>query len=114
MLDFEKLEVYRLAIEFIAFAYEVVAGLPTGSADLADQLKRAASSIAFNVAEGSGRVRLNDRARFHGIARGSVMECASILDVMKLVYGLDDEAHRRGRLVLSRIVAMLSKMARVA
>jgi four helix bundle protein len=114
MLDFERLDVYRLAIEFIAFAYKVVEGLPTGSADLADQLKRASTSIAFNISEGSGRICSNDRARFHGIARGSAMECAAILDVMQLISGLDDAAHRRGKQMLGRIVSMLSKMARVA
>lgn len=114
MFDFEKLDVYRLTLEFVALVYEVTGQVPPGSADLVDQLKRASSSIALNIAEGSGRVRLNDRARFHSIARGSAMECASILDVMQITGCLSDEAHSRGKAMLGRVVAMLSKLARVA
>jgi four helix bundle protein len=54
--DHEKLDVYTAAVDFIALAHRIIATLPTGHADLADQLRRAATSIALNIAEGAGEI----------------------------------------------------------
>jgi hypothetical protein len=53
-LEHERLDVYRAAIELLVLADEVAAALPRGRGYLADQLRRAASSIPFNIAEGAG------------------------------------------------------------
>ena len=39
LLDFERLEVYRCAIEFLGIAVQVTAHMPRGQADLRDQLR---------------------------------------------------------------------------
>jgi len=63
---------------------EVIAELPSkGHADIADQLRRAAQSQPLNIAEGAGRTSRPDVAKHYTIARGSAMECAAVLDVMK-------------------------------
>ena len=56
MNDFEheRLDVYRTAIEFLVVADEIATNLPKGRAYLADQLRRAATSIPLNIAEGAG------------------------------------------------------------
>ncbi len=41
-LDYENLDVYRCAIEFLAFAFQVINSLQRGDGELRDQLKRAA------------------------------------------------------------------------
>ena len=51
----EKLDVYNLALDFLAFADEVVGQLPRGRGHLADQLARASTSIVLNLAEGAGK-----------------------------------------------------------
>ena len=51
---------------------------------LADQLSRAAISIALNLAEGRGRSTLKDQLRFFHIALGSVRECQAILILAQL------------------------------
>jgi four helix bundle protein len=84
MLSFQKLDVYRRSIEFLAFVHRLLALLPKGHADLADQLRRSAQSTPQNIAEGAGRVSKPDKARHYAIARGSAMESASHLDVMKV------------------------------
>ena len=112
MLDFERLDVYQRALEFVALAYQIIDNLPVGSGSVVDQLKRAAMSIPLNIAEASGRVHSADRVRFHSIARGSAMECAAILDVIKVIDRVDEQKHCRGKQIISRIVAMLSKMCR--
>jgi four helix bundle protein len=82
-LDFERLDVYRCAIEFLALAVRITAHMPRGHSDLRDQLRRASSSIPLNIAEACGKTGTADRAHFHSIARGSAFECAAILDVSR-------------------------------
>ena len=48
VLDFERLDVYRLALEFKALASSIA--LPAGRRELRDQLDRAALSIVLNTA----------------------------------------------------------------
>jgi len=112
MLSHEKLDVYQRAIEFLAGALRIAESLPRGHAPLADQFRRAAMSIPLNIAEGSGRSAGSaDRSRFHGIARGSAMECAAILDVVRLLQVAPEDEWVRAKSVLVRIVEMLSKMS---
>jgi len=82
MLSFQRLEVYQRSIEFFSHALEIIAELPSkGHADIADQLRRAAQPL--NIAEGAGGTSRPDVAKHYTIARGSAMECAAVLDVMK-------------------------------
>ena len=48
---------------------------------LKDQFRRAASSIALNLAEGSGRFGKKDQKRFFQIALASLRECQAVLDI---------------------------------
>jgi hypothetical protein len=50
-LSHARLDVYRCAIEFLAFAVSILSSLPKGNADLADQLRRASLSITLNIAD---------------------------------------------------------------
>jgi four helix bundle protein len=111
-LDFERLDVYRTAIEFLGLAVQVIRQIPRGNADLRDQLRRASMSIPLNIAEASGKTGPADRAHFHAIARGSALECGAILDVFLLLEAIPPSAAADGKLLLSRIVSMLTKMCR--
>jgi len=48
---------------------------------LRDQLHRASSSVALNLAEGSGKRTKNERRRYYSIALGSLRECRAILEI---------------------------------
>ena len=79
---FEDLECYRLAMQVLREAYRVVSILPPEEKyNLADQLRRAATSIVLNIAEGYGRYHYLDCLRFYYIARGSITEVLSSLIV---------------------------------
>jgi four helix bundle protein len=71
---FEKLEVYQKAIDFADEIAGMTGGFPRGYGFLADQLNRAALSIATNLAEGNGRFTRPDRRNFFTIGRGSGQE----------------------------------------
>ncbi|UJR87202.1 four helix bundle protein [Sandaracinus amylolyticus] len=112
MLSFQRLDVYRAAIEFLALAVEVAARVPRGYAHLADQLRRAATSSPLNIAEAAGRTSDAEAARHYAIARGSAMECAAVLDALKVLSAIDQTRYARGMDLLEREVAMLTKLCR--
>ena len=70
----EDFRTYKIAVEF----YHCVAGLELKGA-LSNQLDRASSSIALNLAEGYGRRTQKDKRHFYTIAYGSLKECKTIL-----------------------------------
>jgi four helix bundle protein len=112
MLAFERMDVYRCAVEFLALSAQAVDAMPRGNAGLADQLRRAALSIPLNIAESSGKTSTRDRKRFCAIARGSAMECSAILDACRILSLANDNIVDKGKGLLVRIVAMLTKMCR--
>jgi four helix bundle protein len=111
-LDFERLDVYRCAIESLAIAVRLGERMPRGQADLRDQLRRAGSSIPLNVAKASGKTSRAERAHHHAIARDPALECAAILDVLALLGAISPEGVDRGKRLLERIASLLTKMPR--
>ncbi len=82
MFRFEKLDAWQLAIEFSDDVYRVTRTFPSEERfGLTNQLRRAAVSIAANIAEGSGRSTDKDFCRFLEIAYGSLMETVSHLTI---------------------------------
>ena len=110
MLSFQRLDVYRRAIEFLALVGDIAFELPKGHSSRADQLVRAAESVVRNIAEGAGRWSEADSAKHYKIARGEAMECAASLDVMKLRKLISSEQYDGGIRLLEAVVPMLTKM----
>ncbi len=71
---------YTNALDLIRALRPVVEQLRHHSSNLADQVERAATSVAHNVAEGSRRSG-KDRRRFYTMANGSAAEVRAALDV---------------------------------
>jgi len=104
--DHEKLEVYRESIAFIAWLSTLLeAAVRIG--EVKDQLDRASTSIALNIAEGNGKYAPKDRCRFFDIAHGSALECAAGLDILVAKAKLTPEQIRPGKERLQGIVRML-------
>ena len=112
MLDHERLDVYKCSIEFLALAFETIKNIPRGYALVTDHLKRGSLSIPFNIAEGVGKISLADKQKFYAIARGSAMECGSVLDACKILRLIDISDFEKGKNLLERIVSMLTKMCK--
>jgi four helix bundle protein len=111
VLDHEKLEVYRLALEFLVYANDVIAALPRGRRHLADQFTRASMSIVLNIAEGAGKHSKPDKRRYYLTARGSATESAALLDVCQRLKLLDETKHDAGKEMVVRVVSMLIRLA---
>jgi four helix bundle protein len=105
----ESFDCYRLAVEFGALAASLV---PRGHAALRDQLERASTSVALNLAEGFGRWQARDKVHFYTIARGSVLESGAAIDLLR-ARGLANEADcRRARELCTRVGQMLGGLIR--
>ena len=70
---------FTLAVKF----YQQSRNLPLRG-PLREQLTRASSSIALNLAEGRGKPTVKDQKRFFSIALGSLRECQAILALENL------------------------------
>ncbi len=111
--DHEKLDVYGLAVDFVARTNELVEALPRGRGYLADQLQRAALSIVLNIAEGAGKYSGDDKAAFYARARGSTTESAAVLDVCARLALLSADSHSENKALLDRVGQMLTRLIRV-
>ena len=100
---------YTVALDLIRALRPVVAQLRQYSPEAADQVERAASSIAHNLAEGSRR-NGRDPRRFFDMAHGSAGEIRGALDVAEAWGWNVDTA--QARVLLDRELGLLWGLTR--
>ena len=61
---------------------------------ITNQIRRAASSITANIAEGFARYHFKDKTRFYHQARGSVAEVQNFLTLARDLAILDQQSHK--------------------
>ena len=105
---FEKLDVYRKAIDFADRIHEITKGFSRGNYYLSDQLNRASLSIPTNIAEGNGRYHKTDKANFFRIARGSAFECVPVLELCKRKNLIAEERNQELKKEIDDTCKMLS------
>jgi four helix bundle protein len=72
---FEKLDVWQMALDYCDLMYELADKLPDKERfNLQSQVRRAATSIALNIAEGSTGQSDPEQKRFLGLALRSLIE----------------------------------------
>ena len=82
--DFRDLVVWQRAMSFAEHVYAALSGFPVEERfGLSDQLRRAAVSIPSNIAEGRGRDSAKDFAHFLHLARGSLNEVMTQLELAR-------------------------------
>ena len=104
------MRVYQKSLELLKLVHQTIQRLPSGYAFLADQMRRASSSVPCNISEGLGRNSLRDQRRFFGIARGSVYEVAALFDVALSFELIDADIYQQAHDKCDHIAAMLSKL----
>ena len=108
---FEKLEVYQLARKFRVEIKKLTLKFPSDEKfELTSQIRRSSSSIATNLAEGSGRASSADQAYFSNIAYSSALET-----IDHLIYGFDmeyisEEIYSELRLKLDEIINKVNSL----
>lgn len=86
--SFEQLRAWQLSLDFAVEIYRLSKTFPSDERyGLTNQLRRAASSVPANIAEGFGRFSKKEKVYFYSIAYGSVLETKSHLFLaMRLGY----------------------------
>jgi four helix bundle protein len=82
LFGLEELEVYKEAREFRKEVYKLIKGLPDEERfNLASQMRRAATSLTNNIAEGHGRFHYQENIQFCRQSRGSLEELVDDLNI---------------------------------
>ncbi len=93
---FEKLEVWKRSLDYIDLIYEIAEQLPANERyNLQSQLKRAVTSVALNIAEGSTGQTDAEQARFLGLAIRSLLETVACQHIVARRNLLPDPAPLR-------------------
>lgn len=111
LLKHKQLDVWKLSIDFVAMVYETTKCLPDHERfGLIPQMRRASVSVASNIAEGASRRSANDYRRFLEIARSSLVEIDTQLEIIARLGYLTEEESNAITPTLTRLFAMLSKL----
>ena len=114
---FEKLEVYQLALDYCDLIYDLSALLPRAEEyNLKSQIRRAATSIVLNIAEGSTGQTDPEQARFIGMALRSLFETVACIHLIKKRDYITDpdvleHAYDRSQLLARKLQAMRNAIA---
>lgn len=102
----EQLEAWKFGMQLVKAVYQMTSDFPAEeSYGLAQQMRRAAVSIPSNIAEGAGRNGAKEYLHFIGVARGSLAELetqlqlAVILEFTTADNAAFDLADRSGKLL---------------
>jgi four helix bundle protein len=88
----KNLILWHRAMDLAVLAYRCCSSLPRHETfGLASQLRRAASSIPSNIAEGCGRTSPNEFLYFLNVARGSLAELETQMLLAQRIGYLTDE-----------------------
>ena len=99
--------VYNVSLELVREIAPIVPVIKKHDRDLADQLRRAATSVVLNINDGSGRAG-GDRRRSFEIAAGSAREVLAALDTCAAWGWI--VADQPARELVDRVLAMLWRL----
>ncbi|HYG06680.1 MAG TPA: four helix bundle protein [Stenotrophomonas sp.] len=87
----ERLEVWRDSMDMVEMTYRLSDAFPANERfGLTAQLRRAAVSVPANVAEGAARRSTPEYLRFLSIARGSLSEASTHLQIARRLGYVED------------------------
>ena len=115
----DKIQTYRDLIvwqkskELVIASYLVSKSMPADEKyALVSQIKRAATSIPANIAEGFGRSSSKDREHFYTIARGSVYELDTHIQIAKDLGFINDKEFTEILQQIEDVIKLLSAFIR--
>lgn len=107
---FEDLKVYQKSLDFVNDAYRYSKSFPKDeNYRLTSQFLRASTSIALNIAEGSGDTN-PQFSRFLKIALGSIKECVVCATIAKNQDFISSEENQEIRIKLEEMSKMITSL----
>ena len=82
---YENLDVWNRAVDFAVKVIELVETIDTGRKHyrLFEQIEASSTSVSMNLAEGKGRFSQKEFVQYCYIARGSLYETMTLLEIFK-------------------------------
>ena len=111
---FEDLQVYQRALDFSVAIITVidVIDTPRKHYRLIEQLEASCTSVALNISEGKGRFSKKEFKRFLYIARGSLYETITMLQIFLRLDWLKEDSYTKLYHEAEDINKMLSGLIR--
>ena len=107
--SFEKLECWQHARQLAVWTYVVTKEFPSEEKfGLVSQMRRAAISIASNIAEGTSRKTSKDQAHFSTIAYSSTIELLNDLIITQDLNLLSIDLYEQGRALIEKQTLMIA------
>lgn len=111
--SFENLECWQNARKLATWIYQITQDFPgVEKFGLSSQMRRAAISIASNIAEGTSRKTLKDQAHFSTIAYSSAIELLNDLIITNDLNFLSKEHYEEGRELIEKQTKLISGLRR--
>lgn len=112
--SYEDLEVRQRAIGWASRIVSLCEDLETGRKHfrLVEQLESACSSVAMNIAEGKGRYSKKEFIQFLYVARGSLYETLTLLELFLRLGWVSHDEHARLKDDARDIVRMLNSLVK--
>ena len=114
MLDLKhkRLDTWKLSIQLVKEIYKETEKFPKAEMyGITGQLRRAAVSIPSNIAEGSSRKSGIERKRFYEIARSSLIEVDTQLEIASELDYLSEDKDSIFSETLNHLFAKLTNLA---
>jgi four helix bundle protein len=94
-LGYKDLLVWQKSLEFANIIIELTENLDTDKKHfrLIDQIEAASMSVPMNIAEGKGRYSIKEFKHFLMIARGSLFETMTMIELFKLRNWINEEKY---------------------
>ncbi|MEO8211494.1 MAG: four helix bundle protein [bacterium] len=110
-LNHKRLEVWKESLDLIKYIYTITTNFPKSELfGLTSQLRRAAVSIASNIAEGCSRKSVHERKRFFEISRSSLVEIDTQLEISFNLKYLTVEDFKNLNEPVNKLFAKLSNL----
>ena len=110
--SYKDLLVWQKSMLLVKEVYALVKLLPKEEQfALSDQMRRAVVSIPSNIAEGYGRNSTNDYVRFLNIARGSIYELDTQLNVCVMLGYITEEQSKNAIELSQEVGKMINALA---
>lgn len=111
--DYKQLKVWQKAMDLTIEVYDLIKKLPKEEIyGLSDQMRRSVVSIPSNIAEGQGRNSDREFVNFLSIARGSLWELETQLEICKRLGYIDNNQMSNAFVLTTEISKMINSLSK--
>ncbi|MBS4028745.1 MAG: four helix bundle protein [Ignavibacteriales bacterium] len=109
----KKLKVWQEAMELVKMVYEITSKMPSEEKfGLISQMRRASVSVPSNIAEGAARQGMKESTQFYLIARASLSELDTQIELCKILKFISDTQFTQLNSKVETVDSLLSGLIR--